>query len=145
MGQAFLIKKADGSFLPAFDSDYEVMKRVKVGDPIEITWRQPRNYLNHKRFFALLNCTISNMSDKIPQRYQNIDYLRYEVLIACGYATIHETLGGKMFYEPKSMSFKSMNETEFNVLYSLVSAYILKYFLPDLDEKTFEANLKLFL
>ena len=145
MGKAYLIKKSDGSFLPAYESDHEAMKGVKVGDPIEVSWSRPRSYGNHKRFFAMLNCTVQNMPETIPDRFTNVNFLRDELLMACGYCDIHVSLSGKESFMPKSMSFKSMNENEFKELYTAVSNYILKYFLKGLDEKTFEENVNLFM
>ena len=145
MAEAHLIRKADGSFLPAYDSDYEVMKRVKTGKAIRVSWVQPRNYRNHCRFMAMLNLTISEMSDDISDRYRNMNYLRKSVLISTGYCDIIETIEGDVQLQAKSMSFGAMKEDEFNELYKLVVNYILKFFLPGLDHRTLEMNLKLFI
>jgi hypothetical protein len=145
MAEAHFIKKADGSFSPAYPEDQEAFKRIAIGDPIRVKWSKPRNYMNHKRFFAMLKCTVQNLPESIPDRYQNQEFLRMEVLIGIGHIEIRESLGGKIFAVPKSMSFDKMGEDEFNEIYSLASNYILKHFLPGLDEQTFNENLKLFM
>ena len=145
MGKAFLIKKVDGSYLPAFESDQEAMKGVKVGDPIEVSWSQPRNYDNHKRFFAMFACCVDNMPESTPDRYLNLEYLRYEVLIGIGHCELRESMSGQMYPKVKSISFKSMGEDEFNQLYKLTSNYLLKHFLKGLDPKIFELNINLFM
>lgn len=145
MGKAYLIRKADNSFLPAYDSDYEAMKRIKIGEAIEVNFSKPRNYENHKRFFAMLKMTIQNLPDNFNDRYRNQDYLRLECLVAVGHCNIIETLGGKVIFQPKSMNFASMDEEKFNKLYSLVSNYLLKHFLKGMSQEVFEKNLNLFL
>ena len=145
MAKAFLIKKADGSFLPAYDEDHETLKKIKMGEAIEVSWTKLRSVKNNGRFHAMLNCTIQNMPESIPDRFSNKEYLRGELLIQTGYCEWRTSLGGNPYPIPKSMRFDSMDEVEFDVLYSLVSAFILKHFLPGLDEKTFEKNIDLFM
>ena len=43
------------------------------------------------------------------------------------------------------MKFDSMKEDEFREVYTLSANYLLKHFLPGLDQKTLEENLKLFM
>lgn len=145
MAEAYLIRKSDGSFLPAYEADREALKRFKVGDPMKVTISKPRSIDNHRRFFAMLDCTIDNLPDTFHERYRNQEYLRYECLVAVGHCIMHETLGGKIIYQPKSMSFGSMDEDEFQKLYTLVANYLLKWFLKDMDIETFEKNLKLYM
>ncbi len=142
--KAFLIRTPSG-FKPAFDSDYEVLKKVKYNDPIEVTWKQPRNYQNHKRYWAMLACTIDNMSEDIPDRYQNTEYLRKELMIATGYCDWRESLSGKEYPIAQSMSFGSMDENKFQEVYRNHANYLLKYFLKDWDYDMFEENMNLYM
>ncbi len=143
--KAYLIRKSDNSFLPAFPNDLEKLKRIKIGEAIEVSFSKPRNYKNHRRFFAMLNMAIQNMPDSIPDRYQNIEYFRYELLIGIGHCEFRESMGGSTYPVAKSMSFSSMGEDEFNDMFALCSNYILKWFLPGLDHATFNENLSLFM
>lgn len=145
MAEAFIIKKADGSYWPAYPEDEESLKRVKAGDAIKVKWSKPRNYRNHKRFFAMLKCVVQNLPDSYPDKYQNIEYLRFEVLVGIGHIEVRESLGGKIYAIPKSMSFEKMDEEKFNQIYSLASNYVLKHFLKGLDEQTFSENIDLFM
>lgn len=88
---------------------------------------------------------IQNMPDSIPDRYKNIEYFRYELLIGIGHCEFRESMGGSTYPVAKSMSFSSMGEDEFNDMFTLCSNYILKHFLPGLDHATFNENLHLFM
>ena len=144
MSKAFLIRTQSG-FKPAFDTDYEALKKIPYGDPIEVTWKRPRSYGNHKRFFAMLGCTVDNLAEDIHPRYSNIEYLRKEALIATGHCTMHETLGGKIMFEAKSISFSSLSEDDFQKLYGLVANYLLKHFARYDSQADFDKHIKLYM
>jgi hypothetical protein len=145
MAEAYLIRRGDGSFLPADSSDQELLKKFKIGDAIKFRFSKPRNYENHKRFFALLNLTAQNLPEHLPDRFENIKHLKDEIMIGIGHCEWRESLGGQKYPIPKSIAFSSIDEIEFNRLYSLASNYILKWFLPDLSQDDLNENLNLFI
>lgn len=50
-----LVKGQGNTLIPMKASDVEWIKKLKPGRMVEATISQPRNYVFHKRFFALLN------------------------------------------------------------------------------------------
>jgi len=118
-----IVKQLNNTFKVAYDSDYDKMKRIKVGDFLECEIKKPRNYMFHKKFFALLNMVYQNQ-----ERYNNIDHLRNDITIEAGYYTLRHNLEGKDVYEADSISFSKMNEETFSEYYSKCLDVIVKYF-----------------
>lgn len=118
-----LIKQLNNSFKIAYSSDYEKAKKLKVGDEIEFEYKKPRNYKFHKKLFALLNLVYQNQ-----EHYNNIDHLRTDLTIAAGFYDKRYSIHGEEIIEPKSISFASMDEIEFNEYYNRIIDQIVKYF-----------------
>lgn len=110
--KVFLVKQGNGSFLPSHDSDYQSLKKVKVGATVSCNITQPRNVGFHRKFFALINLVFENQ-----EFYDNIDYLRKELTKKAGYYDTYTNHKGVLCYEPKSISFASMSQEDFEDLY----------------------------
>ena len=127
-----LVKQLNGTFKLAYDSDFEIAKKIKAGDVIEYQFKQVRNYKFLKKFMALINLCFQNQ-----EQFSNIDDLRSELTIEAGYYVSYYNLQGVETRRPKSISFASMEEDEFAKLYSDVLDVIIKYFhytKEDIDE-----------
>ena len=118
-----IVKQFNNTFKVAYDTDYDKMKRIKVGDFLQCEIKKPRNYMFHKKFFALLNMIYQNQ-----ERYKNIDHLRNDLTIEAGYYTLRDNLKGEQVYEANSISFAQMNEETFNEYYNKCLDVIVKYF-----------------
>lgn len=118
-----LIKQLNNIFKIAYDSDYETAKKIKVGEPYEFEFKNVRNLKFHKKFFALMNMVFQNQ-----EIYKNIDYLRKDLTIEAGYYEVRADINGCEIKEPKSISFASMDEDEFNYYYNSVIDVIVTYF-----------------
>jgi hypothetical protein len=118
-----LIKKLNGNFIPAYESDYENAKKITINEPFEYEYKKLRNYKFHKKFFALLNLVYDNQ-----ERYINIEHFRHDLIIEAGYYEIRYNFQGVEVYVAKSISFAKMDEIEFNELYSKCIDVIIKYF-----------------
>jgi len=110
--KALLVKQMNNSFLPAYDSDYETMRKIKVGETIEVSFRKPRNIAHHRKFFALMNLVFSNQ-----EIFDNIDFMRKELTKAAGYYDTYVNHKGITCFEAKSISFANMDQTDFDDLY----------------------------
>lgn len=124
-----LVKELNGSFKPAYDSDYEQAKKIKAGKQVHCEITQPRNYEFLKKFFALVNLVYQNQD-----KYTNIKHLRKDLIIEAGYYDVRYNLHGVEIFEAKSISFASMTEDEFGKLYNAVVDTIVKYFHFDKQE-----------
>lgn len=118
-----LVKTLNGSLKPAYDADYENLKKIKAGATVECEIKQPRNIKFHRKFFALINLVFQNQ-----EQYNSIEHLRKDLIIASGHYEERYNFEGVQIFEPKSISFSNMDETEFNQLYNDVVDTICKYF-----------------
>ena len=132
-----IVKQMNNSFKVAYDSDYEKLKKIKVGDLLECEIRKPRNYKFHKKFFAMLNLVFQNQ-----ERYDNIDDLRHDLTIVSGYYTERVNIQGEHVKMANSISFAKMTETEFSNLYDSFLTQVQKYF--HFDKEMVNENLEQF-
>jgi two-component SAPR family response regulator len=117
-----LIKNLNGSFTPAYDSDLEIAKKIKVNSFYEFDFKKPRNYLFHKKFFALINLAYHNQDT-----YNNIDDLREDLIVNAGFYRKTRTMHNETIKKALSVSFAAMDDIEFNDLYSRVADVIVKW------------------
>ena len=117
-----LIKNLNGTFTPAYDSDLEIAKKIKVNSFYEFDFKKPRNYEFHKKFFALINLSFHNQDT-----YNNLDDMREDLIIDAGFYRTTENKHGGTVKKALSISFASMDDIEFNNLYSRVADVIVKW------------------
>ena len=110
--KVFLVKQGNGSFLPSHSSDYDSLKKIKVGATVSCDIKQPRNIGFHKKFFALINLVYENQ-----EFYDNIDYLRKELTKKAGFYDTYTNHKGTLCFEAKSISFANMSQEDFEDLY----------------------------
>lgn len=123
MTKIALIRTLSGNFKPAYDSDIELSKKIKINQVYEFEFKQPRNYMFLKKFFALVNLVYQNQ-----EQYNNIEHLRRDLIIESGNYDLRHDLNGVEIREAKSISFASMSQIEFDKLYCDVIDVIVKYF-----------------
>ena len=105
-----LVRTLNG-FKFAHDSDLEKGRKIKVGDFVNCDIKKPRNYMFHKKFFALIELVFQNQ-DLTDDK----DNLRAYLTVKAGfYETIKSDIG--VMYLPKSISFAKMDEIEFEELF----------------------------
>lgn len=128
MTKIALIRTLSG-FKPAFESDIELSKKIKLNKVYEYEFKQPRNYMFLKKFFALVNLVYQNQ-----EQYNNIEHLRRDLIIESGNYDLRYDLNGFELREAKSISFAKMSQNDFDKLYSDVIDVIIKYFNFDKEE-----------
>lgn len=122
--------KCEGGHLAPDDQDtIELMQGIKTGDVLCMEYKKPRNYKFLKKFRALVQLVFDNQD-----KYHNKEDLVVELKLQVGHYQEHITLGGKVTYQPKSISFASMDELEFGVFYNKVVDVVLKHFLKDMEK-----------
>jgi len=124
-----LIKTLNGAFKLAYNSDYELAKKVPLNEPIVFEWSKPRNLKFHKKFFALLNMVYENQ-----EQYNNIEHLRKDLTISAGYYDLRFNIEGVEVQEAKSISFASMDDLEFSDFYNRIVDVVVKWLGIDKQE-----------
>lgn len=113
---------------PLFDSDYEALKKVPKNTEVEVEIKQKRNIRFHKKAFALLNLCFQNQDN-----FESFEAMRYYLTVKAGFFEMHPTPTGEPVILAKSISFSSMDETEFTDWYSKVLDQVLKLTKADID------------
>jgi hypothetical protein len=126
--QITLIKTLSG-FKLAYNSDYELAKKIPLNEPIIYEWKKPRNLKFHKKFFALLNLVFENQD-----QYNNLDHLRKDLTISAGYYDLRLNIEGVEIREAKSISFAKMTDTEFSDYYNRIIDVVVKWLGIDKDD-----------
>lgn len=128
MTKISLVRTLSG-FKPAYDSDFETVKKIKLNEPYEFEYKQPRNYRFLKKFFALVRMLYENQ-----EIYTDSEHLREDLIIEAGYYVLSYNIHGEEIKRAKSISFANMTEEDFNKLYNSVIDVIVKYFHFDREE-----------
>ena len=118
-----LIKTLNNKFSIAYDSDYEMAKKIKVNEPYEFEFKNVRNPRFHKKFFALINMLFQNQ-----EIYKNADDLRNDLTIEAGFYELRTNLHGEEIKKAKSISFASMDNDQFEEYYNAVLDQIVIHF-----------------
>jgi hypothetical protein len=126
--QITLIKTLSG-FKLAYNSDYELAKKIPLNEPIVYEWKKPRNLKFHKKFFALLNLVFENQ-----EQYNNLDHLRKDLTISAGYYDLRLNIEGLEIREAKSISFAKMTDTEFSDYYNRIIDVVVKWLGIDKED-----------
>jgi hypothetical protein len=126
--QITLIKTLSG-FKLAYNSDYELAKKIPLNEPIIYEWKKPRNLKFHKKFFALLNLVFENQ-----EQYNNLDHLRKDLTISAGYYDLRLNIEGLEIREAKSISFAKMTDTEFSDYYNRIIDVVVKWLGIDKED-----------
>lgn len=113
----FVIRTLTG-LQPCTASDYDnlMLSKLKLGEVYEVEIKKKRNYEFHKKLFALINLVHQNQT-----KLEGITFeaLRAYMTMKAGYYESYTTDKGT-FTLPKSISFASMDNIEFEQLYSSI-------------------------
>ena len=118
-----VVKNLNGTLKPAYDSDYESLKKIPLNEIIEIEYKKQRNIRFHRKLFSLLNLAYSNQNI-----FDNLEDMRYCLMLECNLSEIKvNKLTGEIFKVPKSLQFAKMDEVEFNEVYNTLKQYICNW------------------
>lgn len=143
MTEIVVIKTQGGYLIPADDASREVVAKWKLGQGVRVEAVKIRNYKFHKKFFAMLDIGFDAF-DSPEQEYKGLPVVknrkrfRKDCIIAAGFYDLVVDLNGAAHAEAKSISFASMDNDEFELVYSAVADVLLQkvlrnYTRDDLD------------
>jgi len=124
-----MLMRHDGTYLiPSSAESVEAYEKLKEGEyTVEV--RKARNPGHHRKGFKLLHLAFENQ-----EKYDTFEHFVTEIKLQCGWYEEHVTLGGKTIYQPKSLSFADMDQTEFEEFYNKALRVLTKYFGYDVEE-----------
>ncbi len=136
--ESILLIKKDGRLIPAYDSDRELLSKVPDGEMIEAKYEDQRRLQFHRRFFAMLRCTLNHIPEKFG--IDNEGELLNRLKIKLGhYKTV--VYNGEHYMIADSISFKSMGQVKFERFYSGALDIILRDYLSGISQEDFENDI----
>lgn len=132
---------------PLYDADYDEKKKLKVGVVYRATIRQPRNIDFHRKYFALINCAWEYQPEAVQEFFHNnVELFRKTVQMSAGFCERVFSIERNEWVDiPTSISFSSMDNVQFQELYSKVFDVLLQVFLKHITREEFDENLINFL
>lgn len=122
-------------FQPVSEAARQFHARTKMGKPIELKGRRPRNPQHHAKFFALLGIVADNC-----EQFAGPEDVLVAVKAALGRGRWLELQGAsRPIFMPDSISFSSMGQDEFEAFYDSAVAAIKRFWLPVNDDELREA------
>lgn len=97
----------------------KMVMELPVGQTLSFTYRLARSPSHHRLFFAKLQ----NLLERTEQ-FDNLDNLRYWLVMGAGYADFVPGLDGKPNAIPRSIDFDSLDEAEFCELHLAVDRFL---------------------
>lgn len=133
-----MTKGQGNTLIPMTTADIEWVQKLKPGRLVEVSISQPRNYIFHKRFFALLNFAFDywepvEVEWKGVKAEKSFEVFREQVTILAGYRDVTYNLDGSVKVTAKSISFAKMDDQEFHQLYKSVFNVLWKMVLSKTD------------
>lgn len=119
-----LVKDVSG-FKPLCTDDVDLMKKIPLGSVVECQFTKKRNWKFHKKFFALMGIGFEYFEPPEAQwkgfkAVKNFDVFREQITILAGFREVTYNLDGSVKVKAKSISFASMDDNEFEQVYSRV-------------------------
>jgi hypothetical protein len=127
-----------GALRPAQEQDVEVWGHLKIAERevVKVQISRSRNYRFHCKFFAMLGIILKNQ-----EHYQTTDELLNVCKLRIGHVDIVQTPQGEEHW-PKSISFASMDETEFSAFYERAVDWVLSDVIPGLQRQHLDAEIE---
>lgn len=125
-------RKHLSSLVPSEEKAEEMLSKIKHGDYVLVEVKRQRNPFHHRKFFALLNLVFKNQ-----EHYQSVDDLLDVFKLRVGHAKVIETRDG-VERVPKSISFGSMSQDEFEPFYEKCVDFLIAEVIPGLDRAELE-------
>jgi len=117
------LEKHGEVLIPSLPDDELALKSIKRGQIVEIELKRPRNAKFHKKFFALIGIVLENTE------YDTSEQILHLIKLKLGYYETIINTNGKVIYIPKSISFSSMDNDDFNNFYNKAVNIVLRDFL----------------
>ena len=111
--ECFLAKTPSGLLLPVDEDSKQKIDKLKKNQIIHVKYRIPRNYENHKKFFAFLKATFD-----MQEHFDTFEHYRKWLIMKAGWYDAIVTPQNKTVFVAKSISFDQMEEDDFEKLFS---------------------------
>ena len=126
----------DGTRLAAADAiSADAILKAENNQVFSVTLHRPRNGKHHRKLFALLKIVFDNQ-----ETFATLEALLDALKMATGLFDVRTTVDGIPFTVPRSISFASMCQSEFETFYEKVLDVIITKILPGVNREDLEAQ-----
>ena len=122
MPYIYLKKTGDNLLAAADENALNVIRRMRLGQAMKLKYSFPRNYGNHKRFFAFLNTAF-----QIQDHFDNFKHFRKWLTMRAGHWEIIQAPNGYQIFDAKSIAFDKLDEKEFQEIFESCIDEFIKY------------------
>lgn len=129
MADIYLVKGLNNTLTPYNESDSETLRKFAHNSIIKAVIKKPRNFNFHKKYFALLNIAYQNLPEHLTSYYPSFEVFRSIIQMKAGYYTPVLTDKGGEIFLPKSISFSTIDNIEFEKIYNSVYDVIINNIL----------------
>lgn len=129
MTELALTKTSSGALIPADQETAEFIAKLKLGAGLRGDFKRMRNPRFHRKGMALFRLAFDawdapKLEYKGQQVAKSFERFRHDLTILAGHYTSTVNLRGEVRLEAKSLSFGSMDDTEFEAVYKDVLTVI---------------------
>jgi len=134
------LRKTSHGFMPDDPDTDEWYHKIKINEVVHGSLRRHRITWKHRKYFALLKLGFDNWTPgEIDSKYgipqKNFERFRKDAAILCGFYEVVIRIDGSTRIEAKSISFKNMDQAEFDNLYSkTIDLFLAKIYGKDMTK-----------
>lgn len=141
--KGFFKKHPGGILVPDDDDTAERVQKLPVGTPLQMEYKKARNYLFLKKSFALVKLAFGYHSETMRKGVMyrgvpvlpDIERFRDDLTILAGWYTATFCVNGDVKLRPKSWAYASMEEDDFEQLYSdLIDVVLIQIYQGQYSE-----------
>lgn len=123
--------------VPLYDSDHEEKKKLKIGSVVKCEVKHVRNYEFHKKYFALVKLTYTNLPEWLVE-YWNIRSIhdmhkRFKRDLGYSHTTTNEQ--GEIEREYESIAFNKMSQADFERFYEQAVNLVMYTYIEGIDRQ----------
>lgn len=134
---AITMTRTLSGFCPADEKARKILAKIPLLTTVSVEYRQPRNGPMHRRYWALCQMVCDN-SDQYGSAEMVSDHLK----ILAGHCTTVVSKGsGEVYLLPKSISFSSMDQGEFDTFWTRAVKVVTEHILPGVTETEIESEI----
>lgn len=138
-----LLQNTESGLIPLYDDDYDVRKKLKIGETYKATIVKARNVDFHRKYFKLINTSWEYLTENQQSNLNNSkEAFREAIQVTAGHFKMAYSIEKNDWYQvAESISFDSMDEFAFRELYERVKDVIFIVYLRHVSQEEFERNL----
>ena len=140
MSKAIFTKTLTG-LIPANDDANTALAKIKLGQDVAVTVKKERNLAHHKKYWKLMSMVQENLPDEIASQLPSSDTVSDYCKLRNGYFEIIEMPNDQVLKRPKSISFGSMSQDDFEAFYDAAVDVICRDLIPTMTREDVKSQI----